>query len=174
MATTFIKRTCPVCGNEYNAALSELNRGWAQTCSRSCSAKRQRAKERDGQDSKLLPRCGVTDDQVQEAITSMPNLRAAAKRLGVDENHLRRVAAQHGIKSNARRPRRRCVTEEDIVKLAQEGFTRPDVAFLLGISPAYLKDLISLWGLQAAFVRAKGKAAAVTAKGYAWAAGRND
>jgi len=174
VATTFIKQVCPVCGNKYEAALSELNRGWAQTCSRSCSAKRQRAKEREGQDSKLLPRCGVTDDQVQEAISSTPNLRAAAKRLGVDENHLRRVAAQHGIKGNARRPRRRCVTEEDIVTLAQEGFTRPDVAFLLGISPAYLKDLISLWGLLSAFTRTKGKAAVVTAKGYAWAAGRND
>lgn len=115
----------------------------------------------------MLPRCGVTDDQVREVIASSPNMRAAAKRLGVEENHLRRVAAQHGLKSNSRRPRRRCVSAEDITELAKEGFTRPDVAFLLGISPAYLKTLVSLWQLAGEFRTVGGRAAAVTRNGYA-------
>lgn len=172
MATT-IKKICPVCETEYEALLSEVNRGGAKTCSRSCGVKHHRAKEMERPGLTLLPRCGVTDSQVREAITSAPNIRAAAKQLGVAEDHLRRVARQHGIKANRRRPRRRCVTAEDIASLAKEGYTRPDVAFLLGISPAYLKDLISLWGLADTFVVTRGRAAAVTRNGYAWAATHN-
>lgn len=173
MGITTFTRTCPICGSEYEADLSELNRGWAQTCSRSCSAKRQRALKAVPTDSQLLPCSGVTDGQVRETVTLAPNMRAAAKRLGVSEDHLRRVAAQHGIKGNGRRSRRRCISEDDIVKLANEGYTRPDVAHLLGISPAYLKDLIAKWDLASEFVVSKGRAAAITKNGYAWAAGRN-
>jgi len=172
MAVTTIKSICPVCGTEYEAPLSEVNRGGAKTCSRSCSAKHHRAKEKEQPGFTLFPRCGVTDDQVREVISSAPNIRAAAKRLGVAEDHLRRVARQHGIKANRQRPRRRCVTAEDIASLAKEGFTRPDVAFLLGISPAYLKELISLWGLAGTFSVVRGQASAVTRNGYAWAATR--
>ena len=34
------KQTCSVCGNEFDAAISEVNRGNAKTCSRVCAAKR--------------------------------------------------------------------------------------------------------------------------------------
>ena len=173
VATTTVKRACPICGTEYEAVLSELNRGWGQTCSRSCNGKLQREKEREKPGCSLLPRCGVTDDQVREVLTTAPNARTAAKRLGVGESHLRKIAAQHGIRVNSRRPRQRCVSREDIAELANDGFTRPDVAHLLGISPAYLKDLIAKWDLAGEFKIARGKAAAVTRNGYAWAAGRS-
>lgn len=166
MSTTI--KTCPICEQQYEVRLAELKRGWGQTCSRSCNGKLQRQKEKKNPECSLLPRSGVTDDQVREAIANSPNLRAAAKRLGVSEGNLRSVAAQHGIKGNKKKPRPTCVSPEDIIALAREGFTRPDTAYLLGISPAYLKDLIKKWDLARHFTVSGGRAAAVAMRGYAW------
>ena len=41
--------------------------------------------------------------------------------------------------------RRRCVTREQVVDLAAEGYLKSDAADILGISEAYLKDLIRSW-----------------------------
>ncbi|QOX80840.1 hypothetical protein FY034_17605 (plasmid) [Trichlorobacter lovleyi] len=105
------------------------------------------------------------------------NKTRTAKRLGVSikglEATIEREKLHHWFSGrSAPRPRSRCVSKSDVESLAQEGYTRNDTAYLLGISPAYLKSLIQLWNLADAFILRKGVAAAVTRNGYAWQAGR--
>lgn len=36
-----VKRTCGVCGCEFEARKADVNRGWGKWCSKSCKATRQ-------------------------------------------------------------------------------------------------------------------------------------
>lgn len=106
---------------------------------------------RDG--SRLIfPECGLTyADCISVAGI---NQRAAAKKLGVTERHFHRVINQLGMGHwfPDKRPRPRCISKEDIIQVASERYTRRDAAYILGISYAYLKDLIELWQLQDHFI----------------------
>jgi hypothetical protein len=96
------------------------------------------------------------------------NHRAAAKRLGIAEDHFRRtikrLSMSHWYPDT--RPRSRCISREDIIKVAGEGWTRRDAAHILGVSPGYLKDLVGEWKLQGYFI-SKAEAARVAQVGYA-------
>lgn len=185
MSTT--TNTCPECGDTYEARTAELKRGWAQTCSkttcRKAWAKKRRQESLRAQRPGVplaMPMCGLSFADVSlAAMECHGNKTRTARRLGVSIKALEALIEREKIgwwfnpTGGIRHQRKRCVSKDDIVTLAQEGYTRPDVAHLLGISQAYLKDLISKWDLADSFIIRKGKAAAVTAKGYAWAAGRN-
>lgn len=121
-----------------------------------------------------MPVAGLSFADVSlAAMDCLGNKTRTAKRLGVSVSALEALIERESLHhwfagKSAPRPRKICVAKGDIVALAQEGYTRPDTAFLLGISPGYLKNLITKWGLAEAFVVHHGRAAAVTRYGYAW------
>lgn len=96
--------------------------------------------------------CGLSYHDVITAAMDSPNLRAAARRLGVSERQLRTVVKRRGMQHWFRRekPRPRCVSREDVEHAALVG-SRWEAADVLGISESYLKDLINLWGLHDLF-----------------------
>jgi transposase len=112
--------------------------------------------------------CGLTYMQIVDIAIECPNKRAAAKRLGVSERQFYAVIKRRGMGHwfRCEKPRPRCISREDIVELAGQGFIRADVADLLGISEGYLKDLVHEWNLQDAFTVRRGKAAWVARRGY--------
>lgn len=119
-------------------------------------------------DTLLFPRCGITMQHVLTIAGVADNKRDAAKKLGVSERQFYTVISRHNLGHlfANRKPRKVCVTKEDIVALAQERYTRKDAAYILGISPEYLKKLIQRWNLADMFVVSKGKASWVTRRGY--------
>ena len=112
--------------------------------------------------------CGVTYLQIVDAAIASPNMRAAAERLGVSYDHLRRIVKRRGMGHWFRieKPRPRCVSREDVAGLARQGFIRADVADMLGISEGYLKDLVREWNLYDEFTVRKGRASWVARRGY--------
>jgi transposase len=114
----------------------------------------------------LMPKCGVS--YLDFVSVAGMNQRAAAKRLGVSERNfgdvVRRLGMSHWYPDT--RPRSRCISSEDIIKVAGEGWTRRDAAHILGISPGYLRNLIEEWKLQEYFI-SKAEAARVAQVGYA-------
>jgi len=111
---------------------------------------------------------GVSAADILRTSRRAANMSEAAKMLGVSASHFVRrmnaIGATHYFQN--RRPRKRKVSKRAIVSLARQGYTRRDTAYLLGISPAYLKDLIRFWGLADEFTVSKGRAAWVTQRGY--------
>lgn len=113
----------------------------------------------------IFPACGITyADCISVAGV---NKREAAKKLGVAEDHFGRTVKRLGMDHwfPDVRPRPRCVTKEDIIEVAQEGWTRRDSAAILGISYGYLKDLIEMWKLQPYFISTS-EALSKAQKGY--------
>lgn len=108
----------------------------------------------------LMPICGLSFSDVSlAALQCGGNKVRTAKRLGVGVqslNHaIRRENLQHWFvkgRGKAPRPRQTCVSREQIIEVAKEGYTRADAAHVLGISPAYLKDLIKRWELSGYFI----------------------
>jgi len=96
------------------------------------------------------------------------NQRSAAKKLGVSERQFGAVVKRLGMGHwyPDVRPRPRCISREDIVKVAGEGYTRRDAAHILGISFGYLRDLVEEWELQDAFIVKGGHASWVARRGY--------
>jgi len=117
----------------------------------------------------LFPLCGITLQHVEEIAKIADNKRDAARRLGISERQFYQVISDKKLHYlfQRKRPQSRCVSADDIVLLAKEGYTRRDTAYLLGISDAYLKTLIHHWNLATEFIVTKGKAAWVTRRGYA-------
>lgn len=113
----------------------------------------------------IFPDCGITyADCVSVAGV---NKRQAAKKLGISEDHFRRVIKRLGASHwfPDVRPRPRCVTKEDIIQVASERYTRQDAAYILGISYGYLRDLIYEWDLGKYFITTS-EAISVAQKGY--------
>jgi transposase len=114
----------------------------------------------------LMPKCGVS--YLDFVSVAGMNQRAAAKRLGVSERNfgdvVRRLGLQHWFPDT--RPRSRCISREDIIKVAGEGWTRRDAAHILGVSYGYLRNLIEEWKLQGYFI-SKAESARVAQVGYA-------
>jgi hypothetical protein len=96
------------------------------------------------------------------------NQRQAAKRLGVGYAYFNQVVKRQGMSHwfAHTRPRARCVCPEDIVKVASEGYTQTDAAFLLGINFGYLRRLVKLWGLRDHFPANGGEASLIGKRGY--------
>ena len=122
----------------------------------------------------LMPAAGLSFADVSKAALECGGNRVrTAKRLGVGIRSLayaiRRENLDHWFNQghgSGKKSRATCVSREQIVELAQEGYIRRDAAFLLGISPAYLKDLVAKWGLADDFTVRKGHAAVVSRLGY--------
>jgi hypothetical protein len=116
----------------------------------------------------LFPYCGITLSDVLSVAAKADNKRHAAKLLGVSERQFCSVIKdrQLGHLFSLKKPRKIKVSPEDIIELAQQGFIRRDVAFMLGVSPAYLKKLILKWKLQDAFTVRHGYASWVCRRGY--------
>jgi transposase len=114
----------------------------------------------------LMPKCGVS--YLDFVSVAGMNQRAAAKRLGVSERNfgdvVRRLGMSHWYPDT--RPRSRCISRDDIIKVAGEGWTRRDAAHILGVSYGYLRNLIEEWKLQSYFI-SKAQAARVAQVGYA-------
>lgn len=115
----------------------------------------------------LFPRAGITRADLEHARGM--NQRQAAKRIGISERHFSQVVKDEGLQDMFPHihNRSRKVTREEIAELAGQGFIRRDVAYMLGISPTYLKDLIAKWNLADEFTVSKGRAAWVARNGYA-------
>ena len=96
------------------------------------------------------------------------NQRQAAARLGVGYNYLNQTVKRLGMSHwfDDVRPRSRCVSREDVAKVAEEGYTQRDAAFLLGVSDSYLRHLVRLWGLRPLFPACGGVASQIGKLGY--------
>jgi hypothetical protein len=118
--------------------------------------------------SAIFPLCGISYNDVVEAAATQPNKKKAAERLGINEKYfyltIKRLNMGHLFKAS-RSPKRRCISKEDIVKVAGEGYPMKDAAFLLGISYSYLRLLATEWGVKGLFM-SKGRAGWVTRRGY--------
>lgn len=117
----------------------------------------------------IFPNCGLSLGDVKVAAKKAKNIRDGARLLGVSERHFYLKTKELNLGElfkNEKRGRERKVTKEQIIELAQEGYIRRDVAFLLEIKPSYLKDLIKLWNLESSFSVKHGKAAWVARRGY--------
>ena len=113
----------------------------------------------------IFPLCGLTySDCISVAGV---NQRDAAKKLGISERQFHHVVKRLGMGHwyPDTRNRSRCISKEDIVTVAKEGYTRRDAAHILGISYGYLRDLIEEWKLQEFFI-GSGEAKRIAVKGY--------
>lgn len=114
----------------------------------------------------MMPVAGLSFADVSlAALQCRGNRVRTAKRLGVSiraldaavhREKLERWFLSHtpgvGPKSGkGTKSRKRCVTQEQIIEVAQQGFSQCDAAYLLGISYAYLKDLVQDYGIRAHF-----------------------
>lgn len=110
--------------------------------------------------------CGLTYSD----ITSCAGMsqKAAAKKLGVNYNYFNQVIKRIGAGHWFVKPKQQftqCITEQDIVKAAGEGYTQKDAAFVLDVSERYFKSLVARWGLNSLFPNS-GKAAWISRDGY--------
>lgn len=107
----------------------------------------------------VMPRCGISFADVSlAALECMGNMKRTAKRLGVDQSALRIAVrregierwfvSRHGMSAIGSRSRARCVTREQVIDLAADGYSQRDTAYMLGISYSYLKSLVLEWGLR--------------------------
>lgn len=114
----------------------------------------------------LFPRCGLTyADVVSCAGMSQ---KAAAKRLGLAYSHFNKAVTRFGLDHWFSKPRQaftQCVTPEDIIQSAKEGYTMKDAAFVLDVSERYFKTLVARWDLTHHFPNS-GKAAWIARRGY--------
>lgn len=114
----------------------------------------------------LFPSCGIS--YLQVISVAGVNQRHAAKKLGVSERQftevIRRRHMQHWFPDV--RPRPRCISREDIEKLAAEGYTKRDAAFIAGVEYSYFKELVQLYGLRDLFPNC-GEASWISRRGYA-------
>jgi hypothetical protein len=113
--------------------------------------------------------CGLTYDQIVAVAISAPNKRAAAKKLGVGEDHFRRVVKNLGMGhwfSNKKTGRSICLTKDDIVQLAKDGYNMKDAAFVAGVNYSYFKKLVADYGVNDSFPTS-GKASWISRRGYA-------
>lgn len=126
-------------------------------------------------DSRLMmPICGLSFQQIYTvAQECQGNKTRTAKRLGVDRHALKMAIDRHSVnhwfvagRGKAPRPRSICVDRNQISELAGEGYIRKDVAYLLGISPGYLKSLIKRWDLSDSFIVRNGRASWIAKRGY--------
>jgi hypothetical protein len=111
---------------------------------------------------------GITATDLLRAASRFANMGQAALALGVSPGYFTKKVKELGATEHFKRKRnrRRRVCRRSIIKLAREGYTRRDAAYLLGISDSYLKDLIHQWSLADEFIVSKGRAAWVTRRGY--------
>lgn len=121
-----------------------------------------------------MPICGLKFTDLSEVAWDCGGNRVrTASRLGVAVRSLDAAISRHGLhnwfmagRGRSPRPRKRCVTREQIIEVVQDGYSQKDAAFLLGIEYSYLKDLVRLWNLRE-FFPAHGKCVQNGRLGYA-------
>lgn len=94
--------------------------------------------------------------------------KEAAKRLGVAYAHFNQVIKRHGMSHWFEKPKQvytNCVSKEDILQTAAEGYTMKDAAFLLGICDRHMKRLVAKWELNSYFPNCR-KASWISRRGY--------
>jgi hypothetical protein len=95
-------------------------------------------------------------------------MRAAAKRLGIGEDHIgvvaRRLGATHWFGNL--KPRSSKVNIDEVIDLAGQGFIRADVANMVEVHPSHLDEIIQKHGIADKFTVRKGKASWVARMGY--------
>jgi predicted DNA-binding protein (UPF0251 family) len=114
----------------------------------------------------LLPGCGLS----YRDITSCAGMgqKEAAKRLGVNYNHFNQIVKRHGLSHWFPKPRQtqhQCITQENIIQAASEGYTQKDAAAVLEVSERYFKSLVARWQLNHLFP-SSGKASYIGRVGY--------
>jgi transposase len=114
----------------------------------------------------LMPLCGLS----YRDITSCAGMsqKEAAKRLGVNYNAFNQVVKRHGISHWFPKPvqkQTQCITAEDIIQVASEGYTQKDAAAVLEVSESWFKALVARWKLNHLFPSC-GKASYIGRVGY--------
>ena len=114
----------------------------------------------------MMPVAGLSFADISlAALQCRGNRVRTAKRLGVGIRSLDAAIARHRLDRwfisrtpgvGPRRPsgyklRATCVSKEQVIEVAQEGYSQRDAAFVLGVSYGYLKDLVKRWNLRAYF-----------------------
>lgn len=113
----------------------------------------------------MMPIAGLSFYDVSlAALECRGNRVRTAKRLGVGIRSLDAAIAREGLerwfvshdwrigpKGGGYKSRKRCVTREQIIDVAAEGYSQKDAAFILGIDYSYLKQLVSEWGIRDCF-----------------------
>ena len=112
-----------------------------------------------------MPVAGLTFADVSlAALECRGNRVRTARRLGVGIRSLDAMIKREGLerwflsqdwrvgpRPAGSRSRTRCITREQIIEVAGDGVSQMDAAYLLGVSYAYLKDLVADWGLRSYF-----------------------
>lgn len=122
----------------------------------------------------MMPVAGLSFADVSlAALECCGNRVRTAKRLGVGIRSLDAAIEREGLqrwfvsgRGRGSRPRSRCVTREQVVALAVDGYLKADAADILGISEYYLRDLIELWGITE-FNADRGRSVKIGMHGYA-------
>jgi len=121
----------------------------------------------------MMPVAGLSFADVSlAALECSGNRVRTAKRLGVGIRSLDAAIEREGLqrwfvagRGRGKRFRSRCVTREQVVALAVDGYLKADAADILGISEYYLRDLIELWGITE-FNADRGRSVKVGMYGY--------
>jgi hypothetical protein len=113
--------------------------------------------------------CGLSYRQVVSVAGEGVSQKEAATRLGVAYAHFNQVIKRHGMSHWFEKPKQsftNCISKEDILQTAVEGYTMKDAAFILGICDRHMKRLVAQWELNKYFPNS-GKAAWISRTGYA-------
>lgn len=121
-----------------------------------------------------MPIAGLTFGDIHRVAKACHGNRVqTAKRLGVHLCSLRKAIDRNSLHDwfvsgtgRGVKFRPRCVSREQIIDIAKDGYSYPDTAFLLGISLQYLVNLIDLWNLKSYFAPI-GKRISNGMRGYA-------
>lgn len=93
--------------------------------------------------------CGLTYSDIIKCAGM--NQRAAAERLGVNHSYFNQRMKRLGMIHWFPPTRRRCLSKEDIIKVAEQGLCQVDAAEALGISGPWLSQLLHEYGIRHLF-----------------------
>jgi transposase-like protein len=112
--------------------------------------------------------CGLSYRQIVSVAGDGVGFMEAARKLGVEEAHFRKTMHRLGLSHWFKRSyaRSKCLSADDIRKLAAEGYNRKDAAFIAGVNYSYFKRLVREYGLQDCFP-SHGYASWISRRGYA-------
>ena len=122
-------------------------------------------------DTLILPRCGVTLEQLERIATEATTIKAAARKIGVDHIYLVKVLHRKGLRHLfPEKPRIRGagslmgLTRGDVEAAVGSGLIMPDVADHLGCSLSRVFAMKKHFNIPT--IHNSGKAARIAERGY--------
>lgn len=113
----------------------------------------------------IFPECGITYGDCLGV--SGVSHRTAARKLGIAHSHFHKKMKKLGLSYLYPdvRSRVRCISKEDIIKVAESRVSQKDAAYILGVHYTHLKMRIKEYGIRHHFITTS-QAVSVGIKGY--------